>query len=312
MISTILIPTRPQPDTLVAIYLIKRYGNEHFPGIDGAQVITQSSPMEQSEETLEQQGMIVFDIGGGRFDHHGKPSVTTCSQLVADFLGINEESSIKKLLDYAYRDDTQGKGTVSTDVLDRAFGLSGLIAALNKKFPGETQYIVNLILPLIEAHHDEETRRFKEFPEEITRLQNEGKFGEMETQQRDKKLRIVFTESDTMGLPGYLRSQLGGRYDLVVQRLSSGHVNILTRPTKRPDLRSLIVALRTQEFQYVNNRMILLSDSELSKSGRIDDVPNWYYDPATNSLQNGGANPGTIAPTKIPWDQFPSIIQQNI
>src|SRR5690606_24741326 len=150
--------TRPQPDTLVAIYLIKRYGVEKLPDIENAKIITDNSIPEFQEEFFEKQGIILFDIGKGRFDHHQKEPVTTCSQLVADFLNISHDPSIKKLLDYAYRDDTLGKGTISTDALDRAFGLSGLIAALNKKYSEKTQLVSNFILPLIEAHHDEELR----------------------------------------------------------------------------------------------------------------------------------------------------------
>jgi len=311
MIRTIFTPTRPQPDTLVAIYILKKFGGTKFPGVENAELVVNPMPPVQTESELEQEGIILFDLGGGRFDHHNKTPVTTCSKLVADFLEVGEDPSLTKLLDYAYRDDTQGKGTVSTDPIDRALGLSGLITALNKKYPTHSNYIADLILRLLEAHHDEESKRFQEFPNEISKLQSEGKFSEIMVKQRDKKLKVCFTESATVGLPGFLRSQLGGRYDIVVQRLPSGHVNILTRPTKRPDIRQLAALIRAREA-HARSKNLLLSDRELSKTGRINEVPEWYFDPATNSIQNGGIQPKDIPTTKISWDMFPGICEEGL
>jgi hypothetical protein len=47
----------------------------------------------------------------------------------------------------------------------------------------------------------------------------------------------------------------------------------------------------------------------LSKIGRIDDVPNWYYDPATNSIQNGGINPANTKVTSIPKNSFRKTLE---
>ncbi len=35
---TIVLPVRPQPDTLVAIFLLKEYGEVKFPGIKNAKI----------------------------------------------------------------------------------------------------------------------------------------------------------------------------------------------------------------------------------------------------------------------------------
>jgi hypothetical protein len=39
--------------------------------------------------------------------------------------------------------------------------------------------------------------------------------------------------------------------------------------------------------------------NELAKPGKIDSIPEWYFDPATNSIQNGGMAPKDVKPTKI-------------
>lgn len=308
MIHTIITPTRPQPDTLVALYIMKTYGNDRFPGVDSAQVEIVSLPPSGSEQDLESQGILLFDLGGGRFDHHGKQPVTTCSQLVASYLGTANDPSLKKLLDYAYRDDTQGKGTISRDPLDRAFGLSGLVAALNKKYPNDHATVISVVLYLLGAHHEEEYRRFHEFPILIKELKEQGLLAEISTTYLDKPIKSVLVTSDNYGLPGFFRSQIGGSYDIVVQRTTRGHVNILTRNATRTDLSTLAQLVRSAELES-QGKVIEISPELLKSHARIDVVPEWYYDPATNSLQNGGTQPGTLSPTHIPWERFPELVR---
>jgi hypothetical protein len=38
-ISKIVLPTRPQPDTIVAIFLLQKFGEAKYPGIGAASVI---------------------------------------------------------------------------------------------------------------------------------------------------------------------------------------------------------------------------------------------------------------------------------
>lgn len=310
--STIVIPTRPQPDTIVAIFLLKTYGGSLFKGIDTAryQVLSQSD-QSKSEEDYMREGSIMLDVGGGIFDHHNKPQKTTASALIAEALGIQNQGAIQKLLGYAKRDDFYGKGTQSDDPLDKAFGLSGLIAALNKTYPGDAAKIIDTVLPLLQAHYLQERRRVEELPKEFAALKEQGLFTEAEMQQKKNALKVCFVESDNVGLPGFLRATDGGRYDVVVQRRTSGHVNILTRPLKRPDLRIVAQLVRGEEYKLRTGSVIANADV-LRMGGRNDSVPMWYFDPATNSLQNGGVNPDQVEPTMVPWNQMKSLVRTGI
>ena len=111
-------------------------------------------------------------------------------------------------------------------------------------------------------------------------------------------------------MAGFLRSQLGGRFDVVAQILSSGHLNILTRPTKRVDLRSLTALIRAEEIIISGKAAELQSFDmkRLATPGRIDEAPMWYFDIATNSLQNGGINPKDIEPTKVPRESLAKVL----
>ena len=308
--KTIVLPTRSQPDTLVAIFILKQYGQEKFPGIQDAKVeVWQAFPAGENEESLLTKGILLLDFGGGRFDHHGKTVQTTASNLISEYLGVQADPSLTKLLEYAKRDDFYGKGTISTDPIDRALGLSGLITALNKSLPNNPEQVPDYIIPLLWAHHAEEVRRTKELPDEFEAALREHKAEVFSVKQRDKNLRVVTIISNNASLAGYLRSQIGGRHDVVAQQISGGHMNILTRPTKQVDLRSLAALIRAKELGKDTSSMNLI---EFSKTGTISEVPNWYYDPATNSILNGGLNPKEIQATKIPYRDFKKILEDGL
>ena len=310
--TKIVLPTRTQPDTLVAIFILKKFGNDAFPGIREAKVdFWQIMPAGETEESLDKKGVILIDLGSGRFDHHGSKVQTTASELVAKYLNVSDNPSLKKLLDYAQRDDFFGKGTVSSDPLDRAFGLSAIIAVLNKSLVKNPGKVVDIIMPILIAHHNEEVKRTQELPREFEEKLKNGEVEILEVKQRDKKLKVVIVSSESGSLAGYLRSQNGGRFDVVAQWLPSGHVNILTRPTKRVDLRSLVALLRMEEATQ-KGLDIKLSPRELARFARIKEIPEWYYDPATNSIQNGGLNPKEIPPTKISRENFKKIIELGL
>lgn len=310
--SYIALPTRSQPDTIVAIFLLKTYGKEVFPGIERSRYkIVSQLEKDKTEKEYMQEGCVLVDIGGGIFDHHNKPEKTTASELVAKALGIQNEPAISKLLAYAKRDDFYGKGTQSDDPLDKAFGLSGLIAAMNKTHPEDAAIVIETVLPLLFAHHNQEKKRTEELPKEVSLLREQGLLAEMEVVQKKNTLKVCFVESDNVGLPGFLRAVDGGRFDVVVQRRSTGHVNILTKPLKRPDMRVVVGLIRGQEYVIKFGKQY--DSPELFKlSGRNDDLPTWYFDPATNSLQNGGVNPTQTEPTMVPWDILKDLVKKGL
>jgi hypothetical protein len=311
-ISKIILPVRPQPDTVSAIYLLKTFGTGHFLDIDKAKVeFLATLPEGDNHSSLLDKGILLVDVGGGIFDHHNKEEKTTASALVANYLCIEKSLYLQKLLEYTYRDDVFGKGTISDDQLDRAFGLSGLISALNKLHDKNPEKVVDYVLPLIEAHVSEEKKRAEDMPNEVEEKIANGQATTFTVKQRDKKLKVIIIESDNTSLPGFLRSKLGGSYDVVAQRTPTGHVNILTRPTKRIDLRSLVATIRASEL--LLKKIPAEKDSrKLMITGRYEPIPEWYYDTATNSIQNGGTTPGDTKPTLIPKQSLSKILEVGL
>lgn len=308
----IILPTRAQPDTIVAIFILKTFGKEKFPGVENTTVeCLQVLPPGISDESMDKEGKILIDIGAGRFDHHGKSEKTTASALIARYLGVDKDPALAKLLQYAERDDFFGKGTMSNDPLDRAFGLSALIANLNRSHVKDHARVVDVVLPLLVAHYEEEARRAHAMPKEFEEKLNSGDAETFAVRQHDKNLKAVMLTSESSSMAGFLRSQNGGRYDVVVQWLPSGHVNILTRPTKKVDLRQLAALIRYVEAE-TQGKVLPDDAAKLSVPGRLPDVPEWYYDPATNSIMNGGLNPKEVPATKIPRADMRQIVTNGL
>jgi hypothetical protein len=305
----IIIPVRPHPDVIAGIFLLKSFGNEQYPGISNAKIeIMQELPAGENGASLEAKGILALDIGGGKFDHHNGNE--NLSQLIAKDLGINEDPSIAKLLAYAQRDDKYGLGTISQDPLDKAFGLSGLIACLNRAIE-DHEKVIEVVFPLLAAHCLEEGKRTKELPREFEKNLQDKKAEVFEITQEKKNLKVVMLESDNASMAGWLKSSIGVKADVVCQIKSSGHVNIMTRPLKKVDLRQLAILLRNEEAK---TKGITLNYplAELTKPGKLAEVPEWYYDNATNSILNGSVNPKGIAPTGIPLEKIKVLVREGL
>jgi hypothetical protein len=307
--KTIILPTRPQVDTVISIFVLKHFGESFFPGIKTASYEFMSNlPAGASEESLAEEGRLPIDIGGGRFDHHNKEEKTTVLNLLTSFLAQGNNPALIKLKKFVERDDFYGKGIISSDPLDRAFGLPGLIACLNKKYSSNPAKVLDIILPVVDAYYEEEEKRAIGMPLELKEKIANGKARVFNTEQRGRKLKCIFIESDNISLPGFLRSKIGGEHDVIAIRLSSGHTNILTSLKNTVDLRSLAVLIRLQEAEARGVKLDGVPE-DLAVPGKIDEVLNWYYDTATNSLLNGGPNPSETDPTGIASFEFEKIME---
>lgn len=310
--TKVFLPARPQPDTIIGLYLLSKYGGEDFLHIDKAEIqICKILPEGQTEKSLKEQGILCFDVGGGIFDHHTSSVQTTSSFMVAKHLNILRDDSIQKLLTFAKRDDMYGKGTISKDPIDRAFGFSGLLMTLNKNFPNDPTKVFQTMFPLISSHHEEEIRRCFEMPNELKILKEKDLFVETILNTKEGNSKIAFAETDNSNFAGFLRAQVGGGYDFVVIFSSTGHTNMLTKQSKKIDLRKLVSDIRKKEME---NRKIMtgLPQAVMEMPGLMPDVPCWYYDTATNSLQNGGVNKGGIESTTISKEDIIKIVVNSL
>ncbi len=313
-IHTVAMFPKIQADTAAAYYILKSSGEKLFPGISQAKVVFWTAlPEGKTAAQLESEGFLTIDLGG-MFDHHlaneklGK-RVECVSGLIARYLGVEDDLRLKKLLAWAKRDDLQGKGTISPDPLDRAFGLSGIIMNANREYSKEPQKILNLIVLIIDLHVREEHRRQVELPEELEKLEQAGKVDVFSLQQGSAELEAMFVETDNVAMAGFLRA--AKKIDLIIQRRTSGHTNIVTQQARSIDLRPLVAVLRMAEAEKKGLKL-KLDEAALMSAGRMEGVEEWYYDDAANSIQNGGVNPEGVLATKLNRDEVIALVKEAV
>src|SRR3989344_3257007 len=312
-VTTIVMYPRPQPDTICAYFLLKQFGEEQHPGISEAKLEfwNQVRP-EKTPAEWEQAGYLLIDLGGGKFDHHRDDHATkseTAATLVAKHLGVSTDPALRKLLTYVKRDDLEGRGIVSKDILDRAFGLSAIIMNLNRDYPAHPDFVVDTVYRIFLAHFHEEYRRKVLIPKEWQELQQQGRAIRLNVATPARPLHVVLVESDSKTLVGFLRAVKSVQADLVVQRQSTGHTNIVTNQNKgiRLDLRPVAEVVRRLEAKRKSLDISGFNHDQLQKPGRLEGLEEWFYDNAANTLQNGGAAAEGITPTRITLPEMQRI-----
>lgn len=312
-IHTIASYAKLQPDTLTAIFLLKKFGEHTFPGINAAHLIFWTDlPPGKSAEQLEQEGYLLIDLGSGRFDHHveteenGKPKYCA-SEIVAKTLGLSEHPALQKLLAYARRDDLEGKGTLSEDPLDRAFGLSGLLVNLNRTFSHDLSSVAHMILAMFEAHYQEEENRTVVVKQEWKEAEEQQKAFIWTIHHKGNALKAVQLTTDNQSMAGFLRSY--HRFDILALRRTSGHVNIITNQNKRIDLSNVAAALRAAEAE---KQGIPTEGLTLTQPGRLPQIPQWFYDTVATTVQNGGLQPQDTPPTQLSDEAIKSALEKGL
>ncbi|MDD5566740.1 MAG: hypothetical protein PHH01_00945 [Patescibacteria group bacterium] len=317
-IHTIVMYPRPHPDNIVAKFLLQEFGEEQFPGINQAKLeFWNMVPLEKTSDEWEKEGYLLIDMGGGKFDHHHDEHTndkTTCaSTLVARYLGIDSLPELKKLLEYVRRDDLEGRGIVSKDIIDRAFGLSAIVMNLNRDYPDHPEYVVETTQRIVLAHYHEEYRRKVLMPQEWENLQKNNLAEQFIVQTAHYPVKVVMVETDSKSIIGYLRAIGAVKADVVVQRQSSGHTNIVTRQVEpRLNLVPAISAIRQIEGQRKGLSFTEAESEQLIKPGRMAGVEEWYFDTAANTLQNGGANSVNIQPTHLSLEEIKQILIKTL
>lgn len=292
-VKKILIPNKPHLDPIAAIYLLLKYGQEKFPGINIAKINYWKASHDPSSEELkqfEEDGILLLDIGGGIFDHHNKKEAEgeTTTSLVASFLDIKENPELSALLNYVREDDLEG--------LHNRFGdLANTLKVMYKQ-GAKNNTVVQFALMVInylqigqhEWHHT---------------VKNEflAKANIKKIKRFKRKLKIAIIESDNLQVANY--GLTVKNMSVVVQKRSSGHVMILTNKNHKIDLREIIAAIRKRELEMADYQKEINID-RLKFEGKNSLLPNWFFHRSLNSFLNGSDALSDAEPTKVPFNEI--------
>ena len=159
MVRAIVTHPTPDLDALLCVYLLRRFGEEHFPGVSGCD-LEFLSPAQIEEaggpEALESRDRLVVDVGGGRFDNHPTGDSAgdldaSAAELVAEHLGVRDVPELGKLLEFGARQDLKGESLRSRDPVDHAIALPAVLNGLNLNHPDEGAEVYARAEPVFDA-----------------------------------------------------------------------------------------------------------------------------------------------------------------
>jgi hypothetical protein len=305
---------RPHLDEIVAIWLLRRFGETRFPGVSRARV-SYATVVRGGPDAMESEarGILMLGIGGGRFDEHPtldqeRKTEECCATLVAREVGVLDDPSLQKILKFVKSRDLEGNST--------PFDLSYMVKLLYRHFPDNPEKVIEWTLVGIEAKYEEQQDFFT-----VARQEFEGKARVDEILVGTRKVRIATVESDSESVSKYARSEFGGHAGIVIQKRAAGNVSILVNKQMGLDMRDVVRMIRLAERQAKNRgpegkeAKERVSDEEcemLAAEGVVRGAEEWFFHERGQMLLNGSLTATGVPPTRLTLDQVREIVSVGI
>ncbi len=297
-IHTIITHIRPHLDEIVAIWLLRLFGESLFPGVKTSKIVYWNTgghaPDGRSAEDWEAEGYLLIGIGKGRFDEHSSSEEATerqkdeCSAtLVAKALGVNQMSELAQILKYTLNNDTKGSST--------PFDIATIAKHLGSQYPNNPEIAIQWTIISLNAKYAEQCEFFsaKSDFEQMTIETITGPY--------NKDLVFAYGSSDNEGLNKYARSPYGCNADVVAIKRSSGNVQIFFNQKKGLKPIDLIKILRTKE-QIADGKIQVSNWNDLGKYGNAYPEDAWYLMANVETILNSSAT-AIKPPTKLSLEE---------
>jgi hypothetical protein len=299
-IRKILIPNKPHLDPIAAIYLLRKYGKERFPGVERAKIEFwehSRNPSQKEITGFEKEGGLMIDVGGSLFDHHAAlGSSETSTSLVASYLGIENNPEVSALIGYIREDDLEG--------LHNRYGdLAYIVKCMHKRDVPSQKVIdyIFLAIDFLQLNQEEWHYVVKKEYEERCRV---------DTAKRTKgKIRFGVIESDNVQVGNYGISV--GNLSVLIQKRSSGHIVILTNKHHRINLREIVGAVRKRELELTDYKKPI-DPRKMQFEGKNSLVPQWFFHRSLNAFMNGSDALNKAEPTKVPLEEIVNLVWYGI
>lgn len=151
-VECILTHENPDVDAMLSVLLLKRFGETQFPGVQTARV--DFCPADKltngkTADELEREGILAVDVGGGRLDTHPVNNVIEdnkqdhcAADLVAEAVGVIEDSSWHALIEFVRQQDTTGQSIHSKDYIHHIATLPNILSGIQLKFKNDSRRIL--------------------------------------------------------------------------------------------------------------------------------------------------------------------------
>jgi hypothetical protein len=295
-------------DEDAAIFLLRWFGEEKFPGVSEAKIAfweTGGKTPEAFAETCDMEGVLAVGTGWGPFDEHpspgseGKPGECAAT-LVAKALGLEDDPALEPILRYVLNSDLKGSGN--------PFDLASLVKVMHQQYPDDPIKVMNWAIEALEAKYQEQLRFLT-----ATRAEFE-KVAQVEdvTGPNGRPLKMVVARSDDPQMNKFARSALGVNAAIVIQQWpTTGNVQIFTNRKFGLTLYDVAQMLRLAE-QEAKGKVITTDWKTLAAEGKVEGAEEWYFHYGLMALMNGSLTAKGVPPTRLSLEQITEMVKIGI
>ena len=302
MFKAIVVHRRPHLDEICAIWLLRKFGEDKFPGASEASMVFEGAGGDDlagfSGDEYEGEGVILIGVGGGKFDEH--PGVKTfgkkdecASTLVAKELGIENELALERILRFAKASDLKAG--------NQPFDMANMVKAMHHANPDDPCLVVNWTMQGLDAKYLEQVN----FLAAKGEIQNKASLEEI--QGPGRKIKLAYGVSESEQFNSACRNQGAA---VVIQKRSSGNVQIYTAKKEGLILDDVARMLRMDE-QEAKGNVVTTDWKTLASEGKVEGAEEWWFQRAGQMLLNGSLScPNT--PTHLSLEQIKDIVKIGV
>jgi len=306
-VTTIVTHFGPHLDEITAIFLLRKFGEELFPGISTAEVIfwktVETFDGASAQAWLERNQYLLVGIGGGIFDEHGSGAKDRIegectATLVAKYLGVNELPELPFILNFVLKTDT--------GPAEHPWDIAAMVKTINKANP-DSKTALDWALIALEARYQEQMRFLSAVPE----FKKNGEAHTF-TDFRRRPITVAIIASENTEMPRCLLSTIGGEFEIVVKVDSdTGNAQIFSSIKRVSRKLFNIIAILIQRQEMVNRDEALPANlDDLAKDGNNGTV--WYYHRRPQMLLNCSLSISDVEPTCLSTAEILNIIKTAI
>lgn len=291
-VKQLVVHLNPHLDELVAVWLLRNFGEKFFSGVSKAKLVTWGKK-ELEVNSLElalANGSLLVGLGGGMFDDHVHGECAAI--LVAKRLGVSDDPSLKKLLNGVLIADSEADGCL--------YWLAEEIKNLNRYWSGSVH--VEALYERIQPFIFVQVARQKEFLE-ARKL--------FDVRYKNRVCGVPVSVADAVDNPQYQHAARAGGAKVIIQRNTHGLTQIFGCEDLNPFL--LAMKVRKAELSMMHNGSRpsrFISDEELLVKGTLSEIPQWCADEPF--LLNGSESYPDVSPSRINFRDLVQLVEKHI
>lgn len=268
---TIYVPKKVSIDILIACFLLQKFGEMVYPGIEKSQIETvKELPESKDAWLLEDEGALSLSFKESSFPRGVGHSL---SRQVAQKLEVEDNFIVHTFISIA-----EGRTNSETE------GVARLLQNLIRQFAQRSHKTYWTVRPVLQSQMSSFEKQFAAIPEKYTTVFEAGKVDAEEIAYGKKKIRLVVVESNDTAMIHFLHTHEDILADVVCQKFTSGNIYIRARAESGIVLSEVVAALRVTEIEKKEKEVLHVTVNDLRVPGVVPGIEEWYYNARTQEI----------------------------